>query len=145
VIIPLLLGTASHRPLRRARALWSSARRSWLNATGDHGLARPAQLCLGAASISTAPRATQGFMDLVAGALIVVDTTWIQAAILAHATSAQYTLVRAIVLASRAGRLARLMRHLNLLQMLHARPGACRPQAGMASRALRRSSGLLLM
>lgn len=67
------------------------------------------------------PRARQGFMDLVAGGLIVVDTTWIQAAILAHATSAQYTLVRAIVLASRAGRLARLMRHLNLLQVLHVR------------------------
>lgn len=59
-------------------------------------------------------------MDLVAGALIVVDTTWVQAAILAHATSAQYTLVRAIVLASRAGRLARLMRHLNLLHGLQA-------------------------
>ncbi len=60
-------------------------------------------------------------MDVVAGALIVVDTTWVQAAILAHATAAQYTLTRAIVLASRAGRLARLMRHLNLLQGLHAR------------------------
>ncbi len=71
-------------------------------------------------------------MDLVAGALIVVDTTWIQAAILAHATSAQYTLVRAIVLASRAGRLARLMRHLNLLQVLHVRPA---PAARAHSRA----------
>ena len=65
--------------------------------------------------------ARQGFMDVVAGALIVVDTTWVQAAILAHATAAQYTLTRAVVLASRAGRLARLMRHLNLLQGLHAR------------------------
>ncbi|KAK9831398.1 hypothetical protein WJX81_001157 [Elliptochloris bilobata] len=62
----------------------------------------------------------EAFMDLVAGALIVVDTTWVQAAILAHATSAQYTLTRAVVLASRAGRLARLMRHLNLLQGLQA-------------------------
>jgi len=40
--------------------------------------------------------------------------------------------VRAIVLASRAGRLARLMRHLNLLQVLHVRPA---PAARAHSRA----------
>ncbi len=107
-------------------------------------VARHAQLCLGAASLCAALRARQGFMDLVAGALIVVDTTWIQAAILAHATSAQYTLVRAIVLASRAGRLARLMRHLNLLQVLHARPAPAARIGGLPPRALQRSGGLLL-
>lgn len=60
---------------------------------------------------------TQMFMNLATTALIVLDLSWVQDAVIQSESTGYSSLTRALVLASQAGRMTRLLRIMRLVQL----------------------------
>ena len=59
----------------------------------------------------------QMFMNLATTALIVLDLSWLQDAVIESESTGYSSLTRALVLASQAGRMTRLLRIMRLVQL----------------------------
>lgn len=74
--------------------------------------------------------AAQVFMNTVTTALIALDLSWVQALVLRSESTGYSSLARALVLASQAGRMTRLLRVMRLVEAFGVRVAPALPCPG---------------
>ena len=85
----------------------------WRPAT--HAMSNLKHACMGLVHM-------QIFMNLATTALIVLDLSWVEDAVIQSQSTGYSSLTRALVLASQAGRMTRLLRVMRLVQLVEVCP-----------------------